>query len=183
MKKGHPEYRSQSYMTATPDKYPQGRFRFKPCKNCQEEFQPVAPSHLYCSDKCKDFGLAENYYRKVYGIGYQEVLDMLEAQNNLCAICQEVGFKMHSGIDSPLNVDHDHNTGKVRGLLCHNCNRALGLMKDNTEWLRRSISYLEGATTIPQGSTYKCTEARDTQKSDDIVWSTKELVAAKADKD
>ena len=54
-----------------------------------------------------------------------------------------------------LVVDHCHATGTVRGLLCHNCNRALGLLHDNTEVLLNAIKYLEGATTIPQGSTLK----------------------------
>lgn len=155
MRVGHPKARSQEFMTATPDKYPQGRFKIKPCRWCQTVFEPVAPSHLYCSDSCKDIGLAENYYRNTYGIGYEDVLKMLEDQDYLCAICREVGFKMHPGIKSPLNVDHCHETGRVRGLLCHNCNRALGLLKDDVERLKRSISYLEGATTIPEGSTLK----------------------------
>jgi hypothetical protein len=48
-----------------------------------------------------------------------------------------------------LMVDHCHATGKVRGLLCHNCNRALGLLKDDKSTIRRALEYLEGATTIP----------------------------------
>lgn len=62
---------------------------------------------------------------------------------------------------SKLVVDHCHDTGIVRGLLCHNCNRALGLFKDKIEVLKNAIKYLEGATTIPSGSTPKRVEARD----------------------
>ncbi len=40
-------------------------------------------------------------------------------------------------------IDHDHATGKVRGLLCHNCNVAIGLMKDNTDLLKKAAEYLE----------------------------------------
>jgi hypothetical protein len=52
-----------------------------------------------------------------------------------------------------LVVDHDHDTGAIRKLLCHNCNRALGLFKDNIDVIRRAADYIEehreGATTIP----------------------------------
>lgn len=137
----------QKDMTATPDKYPQGKFKDKPCRWCKNEFSPLAPSHLYCSDSCKDKGLADNYYNKIYGIGLLKVEELLIKQNSVCAICEEVGFKMHEGVNSPLNVDHCHKTGEVRGLLCHNCNRALGLLKDDISRLERSIDYLKGATT------------------------------------
>jgi len=56
---------------------------------------------------------------------------------------------------SKLVVDHDHKTGDIRGMLCHNCNRALGLFKDSVVNLKSAIEYLEGATTIPKGSTLK----------------------------
>lgn len=162
----------QGNMTATPNKYPQGKFKDKPCRWCEEVFSPLAPSHLYCSDQCKDKGLADNYYQKQYKIGLLEVERLLEKQDNLCAICKEVGFKMNEHSHSPLNVDHCHKTGVVRGLLCHNCNRALGLLKDDKERLLAAISYLEGATTIPTGSTLKRVEARSSSKEDDdIVWS------------
>lgn len=44
-------------------------------------------------------------------------------------------------------VDHDHNPGNVRGLLCHNCNRALGLLNDSKETIENCLSYLESVTT------------------------------------
>lgn len=139
----------QADMTATPDKYPQGRFKDKPCRWCESIFSPKAPSHLYCSDQCKDKGLADNYYKNQYNSSLQEVESLLQKQNGLCFICEEIGFKMNDHVKSPLNLDHCHTTGKIRGLLCHNCNRAIGLFKDNTERLKRAIIYLEGATTIP----------------------------------
>lgn len=66
---------------------------------------------------------------------------------------------MKSSSSGLLVVDHDHNTGVVRGLLCHNCNRALGLLQDNPETLEVAIAYLKSVTTIPKGSTTKQLEA------------------------
>lgn len=151
----------QADMTATPDKYPQKAFSIKGCRWCAEKFQPVAPSHLYCSDYCKDRSYANAYYTKAYGLGIDEVEKLIESQNHRCAICDESGFKMHDGVWTSLNIDHDHTTGVVRGALCHNCNRGLGLFRDKEEILLKAVAYLKGATTIPRGSRTKRSEARD----------------------
>jgi len=139
--------------TASPDKYPQGRFKPKPCKHCQDVFSPRAPSELYCSDRCKDHAYTSAYLKRTYGITYDDYLRMLEEQQHRCAICPSEGFTMDPKHKLKLVVDHCHTTGRVRGLLCHNCNRALGLLKDSRSSLERAIGYLEGATTIPKGST------------------------------
>ncbi len=61
-------------------------------------------------------------------------------QNYSCGICKT--HESNAGRYKILNVDHDHATGKSRGLLCSNCNRCLGLLKDSIEFLERSIKYL-----------------------------------------
>lgn len=141
--------KTQDQITAKPEKYPQGSFKEKSCKWCGQVFKPMAPSHHYCSDDCKDDGSTNNYYLKQYGVGLPTVQRLFEQQEGKCAICGEEGFKMRDTHKSSLNLDHCHTTGKVRGLLCHNCNRALGLFSDNTERLVSAIKYLESATTIP----------------------------------
>ncbi len=160
-------------MTADPSKYPQGYFKEKECRHCSTIFKPIAPSHLYCSESCTATAMSDRYYKKTYGLTTLEVNKMVENQNGVCLICEEVGFKMHENIYNTLNVDHDHLTGNVRGLLCHNCNRGLGLFKDNIRSLERAINYLKGATTISKESTPKQVEAHDTQEGDDIVCSHK----------
>src|SRR5690606_91078 len=115
---------------------------------CKKGFKPQAPSHLYCSDICKDLSRTDQYYLKTYGVPLSWVENTLKAQDNLCAICRKEGFKMHEGVFMSLNLDHCHTSGTPRGLLCHNCNRALGLMQDDIEILKNAIKYLEGATTI-----------------------------------
>ena len=68
---------------------------------------------------------------------------MLSAQNELCAICNGEGFLMDPSHKVKLVVDHCHTSGKVRGLLCHNCNRALGLLQDDIGSIQRALKYLE----------------------------------------
>jgi len=66
--------------------------------------------------------------------------NILEKQNHKCAICNNIELRANTQI--ALSVDHCHNTFKVRGLLCGNCNRAIGLFKDNVDLLQNAINYL-----------------------------------------
>lgn len=66
---------------------------------------------------------------------------MLESQNYRCAICGDEGNKENRF--RKLSIDHGHKTGKVRGLLCSNCNFLLGQAKDDIGILRNAITYLE----------------------------------------
>jgi hypothetical protein len=69
---------------------------------------------------------------------------MLQLQNGVCAICScPETVKHHSTNEiQPLVVDHDHGTGRVRGLLCTRCNKGIGLLKHNPEFLRAAADYL-----------------------------------------
>lgn len=73
--------------------------------------------------------------KKLYGISLVEYNFILKKQNNSCAIC---GRK-----DRKLCLDHDHTTNKVRGLLCHQCNHAIGLLGENIRSLNKAINYIE----------------------------------------
>ena len=78
-----------------------------------------------------------------YGLDEVGIIGMLEDQNHCCKICGSSGFKIDKATKHNLVVDHCHDTGKVRGMLCHNCNRALGLFKDCTKSLEAAINYLK----------------------------------------
>lgn len=78
-----------------------------------------------------------------YGITVDDYKEMLEQQGGKCAICGTDDGKSAKNTKT-FSVDHCHDTGRVRGLLCNNCNRGIGLLGDNPETLNRAINYLEG---------------------------------------
>ena len=88
---------------------------------------------------------AGGYYVK-FGITPEDYKFFFEMQRGLCAICEKPETNrrptQYGGGVKALSVDHDHQTGKVRGLLCGNCNRALGLMRDDVDRIDRAASYL-----------------------------------------
>lgn len=134
----------KSKQTADPKKYPQGYFKDKPCRKCCTVFSPKAPSELYCSDECKDIAYQDKYLLRNYGIELSDYLRMLEEQDHKCKICGSEGWVMDPKTHKlKLVVDHCHEHGHVRGLLCHNCNRGLGLFQDSPEVLKKSINYLK----------------------------------------
>ncbi len=107
---------------------------------------------LYAQDeqRRKDACRAANEYRlkhpeqrrnqelnKMYGITRLEYNAMIDLQGNRCAIC---GNELT--VIRQIHVDHDHKTGKVRGILCGQCNMAIGKFHDNTNILQRAINYL-----------------------------------------
>lgn len=140
---------SDKAFTATPEKYPQKRFSDKPCRACKTVFKPVGPSHLYCSKDCRDEGFNKKLIERTYDLSYEDYKKMVHSHKGACGICGGEGFLMSPEHKAKLVIDHCHVTGTVRGLLCHNCNRALGLLKDSVSSLKNAIKYLEGATTIP----------------------------------
>ena len=80
-----------------------------------------------------------NKYKNKYGITIEDYDRMLEDQGGRCAICRT---NDPGGSGSRFAVDHDHKTGKVRGLLCQNCNTGIGLLQDNVLILEQAIRYL-----------------------------------------
>lgn len=77
--------------------------------------------------------------RAVYDISLEEYAAILEYQGGACYICRRA-----KGIRKALSVDHNHETGDVRGLLCTSCNKnVLGHLRDDPEALQRAIDYLK----------------------------------------
>jgi hypothetical protein len=77
-----------------------------------------------------------------YGLTEESFADMVVAQGGRCACCGAT-IESKSKRCKRLFVDHDHVTGKVRGLLCYHCNTGIGHLGDNAESVRRALTYLE----------------------------------------
>ena len=96
----------------------------------------------------------ETGLRRNYGLTLEQYAEMFAAQDGLCALCGQKETKPHRskyGLSYHLSVDHDHQTGEVRALLCNQCNRAIGLFDDSPELLERAKKYLEGFKAMHKG--------------------------------
>jgi hypothetical protein len=123
--------------------------RLKTCSKCGEDkplseyyrrSQKAGGGHDAFCKECKRKSYVREYrwskLKERYGITKEQYETMLEDQGGTCAICTSASTK------GSLHVDHCHSTGRVRGLLCPECNKALGLLRDNVETLHRAIQYL-----------------------------------------
>jgi hypothetical protein len=111
------------------------------CRTCGIGFELDNLNRWYCTKECKLF-----YVRiRRYGLTVQEYQDLLAAQGNRCAICQRKWGRGWNG--HVPHIDHCHTTGRVRGLLCGECNTAIGRFGDDPALLRRAADYLERSLT------------------------------------
>lgn len=124
-----------------------------PCTNCgvvkghDEYFHYTAKGKQYRRGRCKACYSDENYDRvlkRQWGLTREEYDAALERQGGVCAICggEEVAISKH-GNRQRLSVDHCHETGQLRGLLCMKCNTAIGKFDDDCGKLESAIDYLK----------------------------------------
>lgn len=122
------------------------------CKFCGEEFETLAikiraGKEKFCCKECYDKYKKEHSYnpkernilyqkKSKYGLTEPEYKNLFQTQGNKCLICGD-SFESTKAF-----VDHDHKTGKVRGLLCTRCNTLLGMSRDNPDILVNAIKYL-----------------------------------------
>lgn len=79
------------------------------------------------------------HIKRKYGISEKDYTQMVASQSNKCALCGRPPRK------NRLSIDHDHKTGKIRGLLCAPCNRALGVLGDSVDGLGKAVDYLQAS--------------------------------------
>lgn len=122
---------------------------YKRCPRCGET-EPHSEWHrksssadglaAHCKTRRKA-DLRRQYFLRTHGLTEEQLAAMVAEQRGRCVIC----------LSGPAeHVDHDHGTGKVRGVLCFACNAALGQMRDRPDALRRAADYLEGIVWKPR---------------------------------
>jgi hypothetical protein len=79
--------------------------------------------------------------KKVYGISAEQYAQILSEQDGVCAICGRLPNGTNH-VEENLVIDHDHDTGQIRGLLCNNCNSGMGIIGDAVEHLEAALTYL-----------------------------------------
>lgn len=128
--------------------------KYKQCPECQRASKAKNMPIWYALNKEKQSADKKVYYRKhkdrikenerrrelkrKFNLTVDEYIKMSEAQNNCCAICNQP-----EKLKRKLAVDHCHKTGTVRGLLCFRCNVAIGKLNDDTELIKKAVTYLE----------------------------------------
>ncbi|MDH6448174.1 hypothetical protein M2155_000582 [Streptomyces sp. SAI-119] len=109
------------------------------CCRCKENL----PAAAFALNRTRQRGIQDtclNCMRdRKYGLKPGEYDRMLEAQDGGCAICKQPCAR-----ERRLSVDHCHSTGRVRGLLCQNCNAAIGMLKEDVALFFRAVEYLSG---------------------------------------
>lgn len=136
---------------ATSEFFPQkGKGLRRRCRLCHAEYYRnyVKDNHEKVKATRKKYRLANpertkrwrrNNCLKQYGLTQETFDDMLKAQGGVCAICGSADPRKKG---CSFAVDHDHNTGAVRGLLCAHCNRGLGLFGESQSTLEKAAMYL-----------------------------------------
>lgn len=122
--------------------------REKRCKKCNHAYHRERRRHkVKGSPRSNDMGLGDlplvdrrRYYRirSKYGLSREDFDSLMESQDNKCASCRDQLNKE----PYPYVIDHCHNTNKVRGILCSQCNLALGLLYDSEERIQNLLDYL-----------------------------------------
>lgn len=113
------------------------------CLGCGKSLAGRRPNVLYCNETCRTRRFVkerpqytpDRYLRRTYKLSREQWEDLLDAQGGRCAICRTAEA-------DPWHVDHCHETGAIRGILCGPCNIGLGRFSDDVDRMQSAIAYL-----------------------------------------
>jgi hypothetical protein len=150
---------------------PRVLLRERSCERCGKDYRPTRKDQRFCNANCRKAGPEYNrawrlahrerhtaqvrewqaqnklrmfdaHLKRTYGITVADFNRMLAEQGGGCGICgTRVGGSKNQGVR--LHVDHDHETGEARGLLCGTCNRGIGQLGDDLERVLAAVRYLQ----------------------------------------
>jgi hypothetical protein len=137
-----------------PDR-PRGRGRWSACRDCERAYATSEHGRKLSQQrtrkniqKLRETNIAalrrrerDGNLKRLYGISATDYDKLLTLQHGVCAICKQ---QPQNGRGGKLHLDHDHTTGKIRGLLCHGCNIGIGNFKENPYVLANAIQYVQG---------------------------------------
>jgi dCMP deaminase len=133
----------ETFVALKPKKGDDGKVRCPSCarRKAQKRHQPKQRN---------------KYLKETYDISLEQYNEMSQLQNNVCAICKQPETKLNDRKDGYqfMSVDHDHATGKVRGLLCDNCNLGIGRFSENRTLMRSAMNYLIKYSSTPSWDEY-----------------------------
>lgn len=136
---------------------------FKYCPKCKQElpfnlFGFSISNNMYMSAYCKECttfkskqqrtkiganSARANYIQKVYNLSWEDYIYIFTEQQGKCAICKTDIYLAAADITKTAHVDHSHENGRVRGLLCGKCNSSLGGFNEDIELLQNAINYIK----------------------------------------
>lgn len=106
----------------------------KQCPKCKR----ILPDNMFAANTAQCKICRRDYdWQYRYGVSPEQYYELWQAQEGKCKIC---GTKLPDG--EYLQIDHDKNTGEIRGLLCPKCNKGLGMFNDNPENFEKAKEYL-----------------------------------------
>lgn len=111
------------------------------CMDCKREIKRARRRKLVVRSREKEQNRL-SVLKAVYGLSAHRWAKLMRAQKGRCAICGKKETSVVKGGLASLSVDHNHRTGRIRGLLCRKCNTGLGMFKDSVKTMKAAITYL-----------------------------------------
>lgn len=137
--------RAAAYRRANPEKVREINRRHKErAKENPDKIVKIREYQQTYREKNREV-LAARQRERTFGISHAEYAELHKKQNGLCAICFKPETATRNGKVKSLAVDHCHDTGKIRGLLCSDCNTGIGKLKESEKILISAIQYLKGS--------------------------------------